>query len=72
MLYQYSQISILRITLRKYSSTSISKTLGKPHRHLKRIAQEIGETLTDDELKEITEEADRDEDGYIGFEDFYK
>ena len=42
------------------------------HRHLKKIAQEIGETLTDEELKEIMEEADRDGDGYIGFEDFYR
>lgn len=41
-------------------------------RHLKKIAQEIGETLSDDELKEIMEEADRDCDGFIGFEDFYR
>ena len=41
-------------------------------RHLKKIAQEIGETLTDEELKEIMDEADRDADGFIGFEDFYR
>lgn len=41
-------------------------------RHLKKIAQEIGETLSEEELKEIMEEADRDGDGYIGFEDFYR
>ena len=41
-------------------------------RHLKKIAQEIGENLSDEELKEIMEEADRDGDGYIGFEDFYR
>ena len=41
-------------------------------RHLKKIAQEIGETLSEEELKEIMEEADKDEDGYIGFEDFYR
>ncbi len=41
-------------------------------RHLKKIAQEIGETLSDEELKEIMEEADKDGDGYIGFEDFYR
>lgn len=41
-------------------------------RHLKKIAQEIGENLTDEELKEIMEEADRDADGYIGFDDFYR
>ena len=36
------------------------------------IAQEIGESLTEEELKEIMEEADRDGDGYIGFNDFYR
>lgn len=41
-------------------------------RNLKKIAQEIGETLSEDELKEIMEEADKDSDGYIGFEDFYR
>jgi centrin-1 len=41
-------------------------------RNLKKIAQEIGENLSDDELKEIMEEADRDGDGYIGFEDFFR
>ncbi len=41
-------------------------------RNLKKIAQEIGETLSDEELKEIMEEADRDGDGYIGFDDFFR
>ena len=41
-------------------------------RHLRKIAQEIGESLTEEELKEIMEEADRDGDGYIGFNDFYR
>jgi centrin-1 len=41
-------------------------------RHLKKIAQDIGESLADEELKEIMEEADHDADGYIGFEDFYR
>jgi|JI9StandDraft_1071089.scaffolds.fasta_scaffold67887_1 centrin-1 len=41
-------------------------------RNLKKIAQEIGETLSDEELKEILEEADKDGDGFIGFEDFYR
>ena len=41
-------------------------------RHLKKIAQEIGENLSDEELKEIMEEADKDGDGYIGFDDFYR
>lgn len=41
-------------------------------RNLKKIAQEIGETLSDEELKEILEEADKDNDGFIGFDDFYR
>lgn len=41
-------------------------------KNLKKIAQEIGETLTDEELYEMLEEADRDGDGLIGPEDFYR
>jgi len=41
-------------------------------RNLKRIAQELGESLTDDELQEMIEEADRDGDGLINPEDFYR
>ena len=41
-------------------------------RYLKKIAEEIGENLSDEELKEIMEEADKDADGYIGFYDFYR
>ena len=41
-------------------------------RNLKKIAQEIGENLSDEELKEIMDEADRDADGFIGFDDFYR
>jgi len=41
-------------------------------RNLKRIAQELGESLTDDELQEMVEEADRDGDGLINPEDFYR
>ena len=37
---------------------------------IKRVAQELGETITDEELKDIVEEADRDNDGIITFEDF--
>jgi centrin-1 len=37
---------------------------------IKRVAIEIGENLTDEELKDIIEEADRDNDGIITFEDF--
>ena len=39
---------------------------------MKKIAQEIGENLSEEEIKEIMEEADRDSDGFIGFDDFYR
>ena len=39
---------------------------------MKKIGSEIGENLSEDELKEIMEEADKDGDGFIGFEDFYR
>merc|ERR1719433_738727 len=41
-------------------------------RNLKRIAQELGESLTDDELQEMIEEADRDGDGLINPDEFYR
>jgi len=41
-------------------------------RNLKRISQELGESLTDDELQEMIEEADRDGDGLINPEEFYR
>jgi len=41
-------------------------------RNLKRISQELGESLGDDELQEMIEEADRDGDGLINPEEFYR
>mmetsp|Transcript_89210 Transcript_89210/g.186438 ORF Transcript_89210/g.186438 Transcript_89210/m.186438 type:complete len:218 (+) Transcript_89210:221-874(+) len=41
-------------------------------RNLKRISQELGESLTDDELQEMIEEADRDGDGLINPDEFYR
>merc|ERR1719398_346472 len=41
-------------------------------RNLKRIAQELGESLTDEELNEMIEEADRDGDGLINPDEFYR
>ena len=41
-------------------------------KNLKRIAAEVGEKIPDDELKEMLEEADRDGDGMLNFEEFYR
>lgn len=41
-------------------------------RNLKRISQELGESLTDAELQEMIEEADRDGDGLINPDEFYR
>ncbi len=38
--------------------------------NLKRVAGELGETMGDDELQEMIDEADRDGDGAINEEDF--
>lgn len=39
---------------------------------LKRVSQELGENLTDEELQEMIEEADRDGDGLVTQEDFVR
>jgi len=41
-------------------------------KNLKRVATELGENLTDDELQEMIDEADRDGDGVINDEEFYR
>lgn len=38
--------------------------------NLKRVALELGETMTDEELQYMISEADRDNDGSITIEDF--
>eukprot|EP00588_Corethron_pennatum_P013218 CAMPEP_0194268934 /NCGR_PEP_ID=MMETSP0169-20130528/3190_1 /TAXON_ID=218684 /ORGANISM="Corethron pennatum, Strain L29A3" /LENGTH=170 /DNA_ID=CAMNT_0039010391 /DNA_START=199 /DNA_END=707 /DNA_ORIENTATION=+ len=38
---------------------------------LKRVADELGENMTDAELQEMIDRADSDKDGEINFEDFY-
>lgn len=40
-------------------------------KNLKRVAKELGETMTDEELREMIERADSNGDGEISFEDFY-
>jgi centrin-1 len=39
---------------------------------LQKVAKELGENMTVEELQEMIEEADRDGDGEIGEEDFVK
>ncbi len=41
-------------------------------RNLKRVAKELGENMSDEELQEMIEEADRDGDGEINEEEFLR
>ena len=41
-------------------------------RNLKRVAMELGETITDEELQEMIEEADRDGDGEVSQDEFIR
>ncbi|XP_061783647.1 uncharacterized protein cetn2 [Nerophis lumbriciformis] len=41
-------------------------------KNLKRVAKELGETLTDDELQEMIDEADRDGDGEVNQQEFLR
>lgn len=41
-------------------------------RNLRKICQELGEALTDDEIQEMITEADVDDDGQISFNEFYR
>merc|ERR1712087_360522 len=40
-------------------------------RNLKKIVQELGEDINDEELKEMIEEADKDGDGVVSADDFW-
>merc|ERR1711902_129037 len=40
--------------------------------NLKRVANELGESLADEELKEMIEEADRDGDGEVSQDEFLR
>ena len=41
-------------------------------KNLKRVAKELGENMTDEELTEMIDEADRDGDGEINEEEFLR
>ena len=38
---------------------------------LKRVAQDLGEEMTDAEVQDMFKRADTDDDGFVTFEDFY-
>jgi len=38
---------------------------------LKKVAQDLGEDLTDDEIQHMFTKADLDDDGFVTMEDFY-
>ena len=38
---------------------------------LKRVSQDLGEEMTDEELLKMFKKADLDEDGFVTFDDFY-
>ena len=40
--------------------------------NLQRVARELGETMSQEELQEMIERADEDRDGKISFEEFFK
>merc|ERR1719359_1083054 len=41
-------------------------------KNLKRVARELGETMTEEELQEMIDEADRDGDGEINEDEFLR
>jgi Ca2+-binding EF-hand superfamily protein len=41
-------------------------------KNLKRVAKELGENLTDEELQEMIDEADREGEGEVSQEDFMR
>jgi centrin-1 len=41
-------------------------------KNLKRVATELGENMTDEELQEMIDEADRDGDGEVSLDDFLR
>lgn len=41
-------------------------------KNLKRVSQELGENIPDEELREMIDEADRNGDKMIDFDEFYR
>uniref|UniRef100_A0A0G4G1J2 EF-hand domain-containing protein n=1 Tax=Chromera velia CCMP2878 TaxID=1169474 RepID=A0A0G4G1J2_9ALVE len=65
---KYSRSEILKV-FRLFDDDESGKI---SFRNLKRVAAELGENLTDEELQEMIEEADRDGDGLISQDEFYR
>ena len=55
----------LRLTLFEFAGKISFK-------NLKRVAKELGENMTDEELQEMIDEADRDGDGEVSEEEFIR
>merc|ERR1719265_2119619 len=48
------------------------ETVNTSLKNLKRVAKELGERMTDEELQEMIDEADRDGDGEVNEEEFLR
>ncbi|CAH0521594.1 unnamed protein product [Peronospora belbahrii] len=71
MTVKLSKIDLKENIQRVFHQFDHDKTGKISFRNLKRVAKELGETLTDAELLEMIERADIDQDGEVNFEEFY-
>ncbi|EWC79278.1 caltractin [Plasmodium falciparum UGT5.1] len=63
-----SRITYIRINLLYHFLLNIQII----KKNLKRVAKELGENITDEEIQEMIDEADRDGDGEINEEEFMR
>ena len=65
--------SITPLLTSRINHYGIALAAGKiSFRNLKRVAKELGENMTDEELQEMIDEADRDGDGEISEDEFLR